>query len=94
VKILDAARHGVPVVGSRSAIGATQDYLPVVPARSDDEFVADAVALLGDAAHRRRRGQALFEANRALDERGFVEEQVADLLTGSRIPGARLSAAT
>ena len=82
VKVLDAARHGVPVVGSPDAIGATGDYLPIVPRSSDEEFVGEAVALLADERRRRDEGRALFEANRSLHERGFVEEQVAALLVG------------
>jgi hypothetical protein len=87
VKVLDAARHGVPVVGSPDAIGATGDYLPIATRASDDEFVEDAVGLLADARRRRDEGHSLFEANRSLHERGFVEEQVARLLVGAPAPG-------
>ncbi len=80
VKVLDAARHGVPVVGTPAAIGATSSYLPLRARTSEEEFTAHAVALLGSAAQRRREGEPLFEANRALHARGFVEEQLARLL--------------
>ena len=80
VKVLDAARHGVPVVGSPAAIGATSDYLPLAARASDDELLEAAAALLVDRGRRRAEGEALFEANRSLHERGFVESQVAELL--------------
>lgn len=80
VKVLDAARHGVPVVGSGPAIGSISSYLPLSPQTSDEAFVADAISLLADPARRRRRGHDLFEANRAVQLKGFVERQVAALL--------------
>lgn len=83
VKILDAARHGVPVVGSPAAVGSTGSYLPLEPCCSDEQFVAEAASLLAGTERRRERGEALFEANRALHERGFLEEQMAGLLVAS-----------
>ena len=80
VKILDAARHGVPVVGTRAAIGSTGAYLPVSPA---EDFATDAARLLTDARERRQRGDLLFEANRILHARGFVEQQLAELLVAN-----------
>ena len=80
VKVLDAARHGVPVVGTAEAIGSTHRYLPLAAASTDDEFVDAASALLADAAERRRRGSALYERNRELDTEGFVAAQLAALL--------------
>jgi glycosyltransferase involved in cell wall biosynthesis len=84
VKVLDAARHGVPVVGTPEAIGSVDDYLPLSARGSDEAFTADAANLLADPAERRRRGEALFEANRELNSRGFVEGQVAELLLPGR----------
>jgi glycosyltransferase involved in cell wall biosynthesis len=81
VKILDAARFGVPVVGTPAAIGSTSSYLPIEPHASADEFVADAIDLLSKPRTRLLRGAALFEANRELNNQGFVEQQLADLLT-------------
>jgi glycosyltransferase involved in cell wall biosynthesis len=80
VKVLDAARHGVPVVGTPEAIGSTAAYLPVSPQAGSAELVELAAELLGDSAERKRRGEALYEANRDLNRRGFVQEQVARLL--------------
>jgi polysaccharide biosynthesis protein PslH len=76
VKVLDAARHGLPVVGSPQAIGTIGDYLPVQPARSDSEFSARAVALLASVDRARQTGERLFEVNRGLWRSGFVHEQV------------------
>ncbi len=91
VKVLDAARHGVPVAGSPAAIGSTGRYLPVRAAASDEELVSEAALLLRDSAERRRRGAELYEANRELSASGFVEGQLAELLTrsaaGSRARG-------
>ena len=93
VKVLDAARHGVPVVGSPAAIASTQHYLPISPRHSDHEFVAEATSLLSDLAERRRRGRDLYEANLDLHERGLVEEQMADILLGSSSRSRRSVAA-
>jgi glycosyltransferase involved in cell wall biosynthesis len=78
VKVLDAARHGLPVVGSRQAIGSIGEYLPVQPALSDSEFSARAVALLSSTTRVRETGERLYEVNRGLWESGFVQEQVVD----------------
>lgn len=83
VKVLEAARHGVPVVGTPAAIGSADRYLPLASQATDDEFVAEAVALLGSSAERRRRGNNLYEVNRGLDAAGFLENQLATLLTPS-----------
>ncbi len=83
VKILDAARHGVPVVGSPEAVGGIDRYLPVSSQGPGADFTAEAVRLLTDPAERKRRGAALFEANRELDARGFVAGQLAGLLAPS-----------
>jgi hypothetical protein len=78
VKVLDAARHGLPVVGSQQAIGTIGEYLPVQPAFSDSEFSARAVALLSSRDRVRQTGERLYEVNRGLWDSGFVHEQVTD----------------
>ncbi len=83
VKILDAARHGVPVVGSQEAIGSTDRYLPLRARALDTDFATEAARLLTDTAERQRQGELLFETNRTLHSSGFVEEQVAELIAGS-----------
>ena len=80
VKVLDAARHGLPIVGSPEAVGSVGEYLPVAPSPSDAEFVGDAAALLADPKLRRDRGRTLYAANEELARGGFVEEQIAALI--------------
>jgi hypothetical protein len=84
VKILDAASRGVPVVATPAAVGSVGSYLPVSAHSSTVEFTDAATALLADTGARRRAGGELYEANRALAADGFVERQVAGLLTPPR----------
>ena len=82
VKILDAVRHGVPVVGTSAAVGSCSRYLPVVPCDSETEFSAAAITLLRDGPTRRDQGAALYEANRELAAGGYLERQLETLLLG------------
>jgi hypothetical protein len=84
VKILDAARRGIPIVGSQEAVGSISEYLPVNGYASREEFIAKAAEALSAVAARRRVGGELYEASRSLSEDGFVERQVAALLTSAR----------
>jgi hypothetical protein len=79
VKILDAARRGVPVVANRAAIGSVDEYLPVSPALDEPRLIQFASELLADRSRRQRAGSALFEANRELAHAGFVERQLETL---------------
>jgi glycosyltransferase involved in cell wall biosynthesis len=81
VKVLDAARHGVPVVATPAAVGSISDYLPVRGSATGEELVDDAASLLADRGERRRRGAELYEANAGRNAAGFVEAQVAEILT-------------
>ncbi len=76
VKVLDAARHGVPVVGTPEAIGSIGEYLPVSAVGDDDAFCAAAIELLSAPASARSAGEELYEANRNRWEAGFVHDQV------------------
>jgi glycosyltransferase involved in cell wall biosynthesis len=87
VKVLDAARHGLPVVGTPEAIGSIGEYLPVEPARSDEELRRRAIVLLSSAERARRAGEHLYEANRSLWSSGFVHEQVTGWIAGSEEAG-------
>ena len=82
VKVLDAARHGVPVVGTPEAIGSIAEYLPVTAAHGDDEFVSRAVELLSDLGRARSEGLRLHEENQRLHDDGFLERQVERWLVG------------
>jgi glycosyltransferase involved in cell wall biosynthesis len=83
VKVLDAARHGLPVVGTPQAIGSISEYLPVEPSASASEFSARAVALLSSQQRAREVGERLYEANRELWHSGFVHRQVQEWIAGS-----------
>ena len=76
VKVLDAARHGLPVVGTPEAIGSIGEYLPVSATASDEAFCAQAIELLSSPQGARDHGSRLFAANRELWASGFVHEQV------------------
>jgi glycosyltransferase involved in cell wall biosynthesis len=82
VKVLDAARHGLPVVGTPQAIGSISEYLPVDPSASASEFSARAVALLSSQQRAREVGERLYEANRELWRSGFVHRQVQEWIAG------------
>jgi glycosyltransferase involved in cell wall biosynthesis len=80
VKVLDASRHGVPVVATRAAIGSTDRYLPLQPAGSWDEFVDTAVELLRNRDVRAVHGEKLYTRVRELSQAGFLERQIEPLL--------------
>ncbi|HEU4979926.1 MAG TPA: glycosyltransferase family 4 protein, partial [Solirubrobacterales bacterium] len=88
VKVLDAARHGLPVVGTPEAIGSIGDYLPVSAAASDEAFCAQAIELLSDPKSAREAGERLYEANRERWESGFVRDQIVSWIGGSAEPPA------
>jgi polysaccharide biosynthesis protein PslH len=83
VKILDAARHGIPVVGTPAAVGSTSYYLPLGGHETEAQFAAEATRLLADRAARRAAGTALYERNRELWRDGFVARQVSDLIAAA-----------
>jgi hypothetical protein len=83
VKILDAASHGVAVVGTEAAVGSTGSYLPIRAHDSEEEFASEAARLLSDRRARVESGEVLYEANRELHESGFVESQIADLIAAA-----------
>lgn len=76
VKVLDAARHGVPVVGTSAAIGGISEYLPVRPVVSDDEFRERAVQLMRDDKSFDSESDAVHTTVECLWRRGFLHEQV------------------
>jgi glycosyltransferase involved in cell wall biosynthesis len=81
VKVLDAARHGLPVVGTHEAIGSIGDYLPVSEVTDDEAFVGAAIELLSAPERAQRAGERLYEANRELWDSGFVHRQVQDWIS-------------
>lgn len=65
VKILEAASRGLPVVGTRAAVGSLGDLLELVPVADDEEFVQESRRMLLSAEHARRAGAELDARNRA-----------------------------
>lgn len=63
VKILEAASIGLPVVGTRAALGSLRDVLPLDEHDDDARLVEASRALLMDPQLARRSGTALFQAN-------------------------------
>jgi glycosyltransferase involved in cell wall biosynthesis len=80
VKVLEAAAHGVPVVGYPSALGSIPAYLNIAPVASSAAFVDRAATLLGDQVLLSAVGSALHEEVSALWRAGFVQEQIISWL--------------
>lgn len=87
VKVLDAARNGVPVVGSTAAVGSCSRYLPIVASNCSEEFCSAAISILQDSVLRRKQGSDLYEANRTLAFDGYVQKQLEELLSGQNHGG-------
>ncbi|MGW0161751.1 glycosyltransferase [Mycobacterium sp. NPDC003323] len=64
VKILDAARMGLPVVGTTAAVGSLGELLGLGTHDDDDAFVAACRRLLRDVEHAAAAGQRLYDLNR------------------------------
>lgn len=84
VKILDAARMGLPVVGTTAAVGSLGPLLDLGVYDGDDAFVEQCRKYLLDKDFAVRAGEALYGRNRGywLDRR--PHRAVAELLGGSR----------
>jgi glycosyltransferase involved in cell wall biosynthesis len=80
VKVLEAAAHGVPIVGYPPAMGSIPAYLPLTAAPGPEEFVEAAVSLLADRRALSAAGGSLHETVTALWRQGFVQRQVASWL--------------
>jgi glycosyltransferase involved in cell wall biosynthesis len=80
VKVLEAAAHGVPVVGYQPAMGSIPTYLPLAAAACPQAFVDGAASLLGDRRALGAAGGSLHEAVTSLWRQGFVQRQVASWL--------------
>ncbi|MGU3500194.1 glycosyltransferase family 4 protein [Mycobacterium sp. C31M] len=81
VKILDAARMGLPVVGTTAAIGSLGDLLELDTHDHDDEFVAACRRYLLDIGQASAAGDRLYELNRQYWEQRRPHRAVAALLT-------------
>lgn len=84
VKLLDAIRMGLPVVGTTSAVGSLNRVLELPVCDDDDAFIAECRGMLLDPQRAAAAGRAIFEANRKYWAEGRVRRAVAMLILGGR----------
>ena len=80
VKLLDAVRRGLPVVGTTAAVGSLDRVLPLGRFDDDDAFVAECRRVLQDAAAAAAAGNASYRANREYWTAGLGRRAVASLI--------------
>ena len=80
VKILEATRMGLPVVGTSAAVGSLGQVLHLAAFDNDDEFIAECQRLLEDSDAAVSAGRGLFEANRDHWQGGRVLKEVEALI--------------
>ncbi|MGU3653901.1 glycosyltransferase [Mycolicibacterium sp. A43C] len=80
VKILDAARMGLPVVGTTAAVGSLAQLLELGTHDDDDDFVAACRSLLLDVEQARSAGERLYTLNREFWEQRRPHRAVSALL--------------
>lgn len=81
VKILDAARAGLPIVGSSAAVGSLKDHLRLPVYDTDGAFVQACRRYLLDRGAAESDGAALYEVNAAHWQDRRPHQAVADLVT-------------
>lgn len=86
VKILDAARMGLPVVGTSAAVGSLGDLLELRVHDDDDAFVQECRRLLTDVQAATAAGDRLYELNRQYWQERRPHRAVEALLRGSAQP--------
>jgi glycosyltransferase involved in cell wall biosynthesis len=82
VKILDAARIGLPVVGTRAAVGSLGDLFGLDVFDDDAAFVAECRRLLTDRQAAVTAGQAIFLANQEYWQEGKARTAADSLILG------------
>ncbi|MDP9168555.1 MAG: glycosyltransferase family 4 protein, partial [Actinomycetota bacterium] len=87
VKILDAARIGLPVVGTAAAIGSLGELFELKAFDGDDAFVAECRRMLTDREAAVTAGRALFDANETHWREGRVRAAVESLINGRSVEG-------
>ncbi|MGN7779697.1 glycosyltransferase [Mycolicibacterium sp. 22603] len=80
VKILDAARMGLPVVGTTAAVGSLAQLLELGTHDDDEDFVAACRSLLLDIEQARSAGERLYLRNREFWEQRRPHHAVSALL--------------
>ncbi|KAA0098105.1 glycosyltransferase [Mycolicibacterium sp. P1-18] len=85
VKILDAARIGLPVVGTKAAVGSLGELFGLDVFDDDDAFVGECRRMLTDRAAAAAAGHAIHRANAEHWRSGRVRDAVdALILSGQR----------
>jgi glycosyltransferase involved in cell wall biosynthesis len=82
VKILDAARMGLPVVGTTPAVGSLGDLLELGVHDEDADFVAECRRLLLDVQAATAAGYRLYALNSRYWQERRPHRAVEALLTG------------
>jgi glycosyltransferase involved in cell wall biosynthesis len=82
VKILDAARIGLPVVGTEAAVGSLGSIFALDVAGDDDAFVEACRRMLTDRAAAVSAGRAIYQANERHWRDGAVRAAVNALIQG------------
>ena len=81
VKLLDAASRGLPVVGTRAAIGAHAGVLGVTPVDDKQSFIEKCREYLLDRTAAATEGTRLYEANAARWKAGIPHSRVEQWIT-------------
>jgi glycosyltransferase involved in cell wall biosynthesis len=89
VKILDAARIGLPIVGTGAAVGSLAGVLALPVFDDDNAFVAECRRMLLDREAAATAGRAIFEANRNYWAEGGARRAVAKLILGGDLDNGR-----
>jgi polysaccharide biosynthesis protein PslH len=82
VKLLDAIRMGLPIVGTTAAVGSLNRVFELSVFDDDDAFVAECRRLLLDRDAAVTAGQSIFQANREYWSEGRGRRAVATLILG------------
>jgi glycosyltransferase involved in cell wall biosynthesis len=80
VKILEAARIGLPVVGTSAAVGSLSEVFNLCAFDDDEALISECQRLLRDPGAAVAAGQAIFEANRDHWQSGQVATEVESLI--------------
>jgi polysaccharide biosynthesis protein PslH len=82
VKILDAARIGLPVVGTSAAVGSLAQVFGLSAFDDDEDFVAECRRMLTDRDAAVTAGRAIYQANQQHWSSGRVRKPVDSLIRG------------
>lgn len=80
VKILEAARIGLPVVGTSAAVGSLSQVFKMSAYDDDEALISECRRMLRDPSAAVAAGQAIFEANSEHWRSGRVSKEVKSLI--------------